>query len=126
VAMVYSTYAIYASGLEAVLGGMLVMASGYVIYGFLATRFTGEGAWGSGAARDCGGDCVDRAASERASRVGGHARPRARGSQTHDRVSARFAPVLVSRRVGKPGRLFDRAVREGRSGSEVAARIGHD
>ena len=40
VAMIYSTYAIYASGLEAVLGGMLVMASGYVIYGFLATRFT--------------------------------------------------------------------------------------
>ena len=42
VAMAYSTYAIYASGLEAVLGGMLVMASGYVIYGFLATRFAAK------------------------------------------------------------------------------------
>jgi putrescine:ornithine antiporter len=39
VAMLYSTYAIYASGLEAVLGGMLVMAFGYVIYGFIAHRF---------------------------------------------------------------------------------------
>jgi putrescine:ornithine antiporter len=39
VAMLYSTYAIYASGLDAVLGGMLVMASGYVIYGFIAHRF---------------------------------------------------------------------------------------
>jgi putrescine:ornithine antiporter len=39
IAMLYSTYAIYASGLDAVLGGMLVMASGYVIYGFIAHRF---------------------------------------------------------------------------------------
>ena len=39
VAMLYSTYAIYASGLDAVLGGMLVMASGYLIYGFIAHRF---------------------------------------------------------------------------------------
>jgi putrescine:ornithine antiporter len=49
--MLYSTYAIYASGLDAVLGGMLVMASGYVIYGFIAHRF-GESAGGrTGAAR---------------------------------------------------------------------------
>jgi putrescine:ornithine antiporter len=39
VALLYSIYAIYASGLNAVLGGMLVMASGYVIYGFIAHRF---------------------------------------------------------------------------------------
>jgi len=39
VAMLYSIYAIYASGLEAVLGGMLVMGFGYVIYGFIAHRF---------------------------------------------------------------------------------------
>jgi putrescine:ornithine antiporter len=38
-ALLYSTYAIYASGKDAVLGGMLVMASGYVIYGFIAKRF---------------------------------------------------------------------------------------
>jgi putrescine:ornithine antiporter len=39
VALVYSVYAIYASGKDAVLGGMLVMAIGYVIYGFMAFRF---------------------------------------------------------------------------------------
>ena len=39
VAMLYSTYAIYASGLTAVMGAMLVMAIGYMIYGFIAHRF---------------------------------------------------------------------------------------
>ncbi len=39
VAMLYSTFAIYASGPSAVLGGTVVMALGFVIYGFLAPRF---------------------------------------------------------------------------------------
>jgi putrescine:ornithine antiporter len=39
VAMLYSVYAIYASGKDAVLGGMLVMGLGYVIWGFIAPRF---------------------------------------------------------------------------------------
>jgi len=39
IALLYSVYAIYASGMEAVLGGMLVMGIGYVIYGLLAPRF---------------------------------------------------------------------------------------
>ena len=39
-AMLYSTYAIYASGKDAVLGGMIVLAITYIIYGFLAPRFT--------------------------------------------------------------------------------------
>ena len=39
VAMLYSTFAIYASGASAVLGGTVVMALGFVIYGFLAPRF---------------------------------------------------------------------------------------
>jgi putrescine:ornithine antiporter len=39
VAMLYSTYAIYASGKDAVLGGMLVTAIGFVIWGFIAPRF---------------------------------------------------------------------------------------
>jgi putrescine:ornithine antiporter len=39
VAMLYSTYAIYASGVDAVLGGTIVMALGFVVYGFLAPRF---------------------------------------------------------------------------------------
>ena len=40
VALLYSIYALYASGKDAVLGGMLVLAVGYFIYGFLAPRFT--------------------------------------------------------------------------------------
>ena len=40
VAMLYSVYAIYASGKDAVMGGMLVTALSFVIWGFLAPRFT--------------------------------------------------------------------------------------
>jgi putrescine:ornithine antiporter len=40
IAMLYSVYALYASGMEAVMGGMLVMGLGYVIWGFIAHRFT--------------------------------------------------------------------------------------
>ena len=47
VAMLYSTYAIYASGKDAVLGGTIVLALTYILYGFLAPRF----ASGSTAAR---------------------------------------------------------------------------
>ena len=39
VAMLYSIYALYASGMEAVMGGMLVMGVAYVIWGFIAPRF---------------------------------------------------------------------------------------
>ena len=39
IAMAYSVYAIYASGKDAVLGAMIVMAVGLVIYGFIAQRF---------------------------------------------------------------------------------------
>ena len=39
VAMLYSVYAIYASGADAVLGGTVVMGTGFVIFGFLAPRF---------------------------------------------------------------------------------------
>jgi len=39
VAMLYSTYALYASGKDAVLGGMLVTAIAFVIWGFIAPRF---------------------------------------------------------------------------------------
>ena len=41
VAMLYSVYAIYASGANAVLGGTVVMGLGFVIFGFLAPRFVG-------------------------------------------------------------------------------------
>lgn len=40
IALLYSVFAIYASGMEAVMGGMLVMGLGYVIWGFIAPRFT--------------------------------------------------------------------------------------
>jgi putrescine:ornithine antiporter len=43
VAMVYSVYALYASGKDAVMGGMLVMAIGYIIYGLIAPRFAVQG-----------------------------------------------------------------------------------
>jgi putrescine:ornithine antiporter len=39
VAMVYSVFALYASGKDAVMGGMLVMGIGYIVYGFIAHRF---------------------------------------------------------------------------------------
>jgi putrescine:ornithine antiporter len=39
VAMLYSTYALYASGKDAVLGGMIVTAIAFIIWGFLAPRF---------------------------------------------------------------------------------------
>src|SRR5512135_1139689 len=42
VAMLYSTYALYASGKDAVLGGMLVTAIAFVIWGFLAPRFASQ------------------------------------------------------------------------------------
>lgn len=40
VAMLYSVYALWASGKDAVMGGMLVMGLGYIVYGFIAPRFT--------------------------------------------------------------------------------------
>ena len=44
VGMLYSVFAIYASGKDAVLGGMLVTGIGFIIWGFLAPRFaTGAG-----------------------------------------------------------------------------------
>lgn len=38
-AIVYSIYALYASGMEAVMGGMLVMGLGWLIWTFMAPRF---------------------------------------------------------------------------------------
>jgi putrescine:ornithine antiporter len=38
-AVLYSAYALYASGKDAVFGGMIVMMVGYLLYGFIASRF---------------------------------------------------------------------------------------
>jgi putrescine:ornithine antiporter len=40
IAMLYSVYALYASGGDAVMGGMLVLGLTYVIWGFISNRFT--------------------------------------------------------------------------------------
>ncbi len=40
IGMLYSVYAIYASGKDAVLGGTIVLGLTYVIYGFIAPRFS--------------------------------------------------------------------------------------
>jgi putrescine:ornithine antiporter len=37
--MLYSVFALYASGKDAVLGGMIVTAVAFIIWGFLAPRF---------------------------------------------------------------------------------------
>ncbi|MFZ3203517.1 MAG: putrescine-ornithine antiporter, partial [Pseudomonas sp.] len=42
VAMAYSYYAIYASGKDAVFGALIVMAVGYLLYGFIAKNFVDE------------------------------------------------------------------------------------
>ncbi len=39
IAVTYSLYALYACGKDAVMGGTLVLAIGYLLYGFLAKRF---------------------------------------------------------------------------------------
>jgi putrescine:ornithine antiporter len=44
VAIAYSIYALYASGMEAVFGGMMVMMVGYLLYGFVAKKYIGDGA----------------------------------------------------------------------------------
>jgi len=39
IGMAYSVFAIYASGKDAVLGGMIVTGIGFIIYGLIAPRF---------------------------------------------------------------------------------------
>ncbi len=41
IAMLYSVYALYASGGSAVMGGMLVLGLTYIIWGFISNRFKG-------------------------------------------------------------------------------------
>jgi putrescine:ornithine antiporter len=50
-ATLYSTYAIYASGKDAVLGAMIIVAITYIIYGFLAPRFAATQPAANAAAR---------------------------------------------------------------------------
>jgi len=40
IAMLYSVYALWASGKDAVMGGMLVLGVAYIIWGLIAPRFT--------------------------------------------------------------------------------------
>jgi putrescine:ornithine antiporter len=50
VAIVYSVYALWAAGLEAVMGGMLVMGFGWLIWAYIAPRFATPAATVTGAA----------------------------------------------------------------------------
>ena len=49
IALLYSVYALFASGKDAVMGGMLVMGIAYIVWGFLAPRFTAGAATTTGA-----------------------------------------------------------------------------
>jgi len=42
IAMLYSVYALWASGKDAVMGGMLVVGIAYVVWGFIAPRFASK------------------------------------------------------------------------------------
>jgi putrescine:ornithine antiporter len=42
IAMLYSFYAIYASGKDAVFGAMIVLVVGYLLYGFMAKNFVDQ------------------------------------------------------------------------------------
>ena len=64
VAMAYSVFAIYASGKDAVLGGMLVLGIAYIIWGFIAPRFAGRRRQSLHAVRE-GGLTVPRAIAAR-------------------------------------------------------------
>jgi putrescine:ornithine antiporter len=44
IAILYSIYALWASGKDAVMGGMLVMGIGYLVWGFIAPRFASKAA----------------------------------------------------------------------------------
>jgi putrescine:ornithine antiporter len=41
IAIVYSVYALYTSGKDAVMGGMLVMGLGWLVWAFISPRFSG-------------------------------------------------------------------------------------
>jgi putrescine:ornithine antiporter len=42
VGMGHSVFALYASGKDAVMGGMLVLGIVYIVWGFITNRFTGQ------------------------------------------------------------------------------------
>ena len=52
IAIAYSIYALYASGMDAVFGGMMVMMLGYLLYGFVAKKFIGDEAPAANPAKD--------------------------------------------------------------------------
>jgi putrescine:ornithine antiporter len=50
IALAYSVFALYASGKDAVMGGMLVLGIAYIVWGWIAPRFAAPGAAASAAA----------------------------------------------------------------------------
>ena len=80
VAMLYSIYAIYASGGDAVLGGTVALGIGFIIWGFIAPRFASE-TQPIAVPRTAGGVTVARVTDERRTtmtRVRSAARPQRR------------------------------------------------
>ena len=110
IAMLYSTYAIYASGKDAVLGGTIVLALTYIIYGFIAPRFTGVVPPKPECARPRPGRmaaaCCWPSPAARRSRQG-RRRPRSSRCPTpaHRRLSRRCQAFLLRERVRQAGRL---------------------
>ena len=82
IATLYSTYAIYASGKDAVLGGTIVLALTYILYGFLAPRFAGA----ADTAGRRGGHAATMAAAALALACGVALLPRPAGAATLDDV----------------------------------------
>ena len=76
--MLYSVYALWASGKDAVMGGMLVMGIGYIVYGFIAPRFV--------AAPACGRTVQPEREKERPCNT--HCAARARTTRRADRAAA--------------------------------------
>ena len=118
VAMVYSVFAIYASGKDAVLGGMLVMAIGFIVWGFIAPRFTV-------ATAAAGLRTPARAAQAAAAAIvlplafsalfmprPAHAQIVEPGGRLTIGYYARRQALLLRQRVGQAGRLRDRALPE--------------
>jgi putrescine:ornithine antiporter len=130
VAMLYSTYAIFASGTDAVMGGTLVMAIGFIIWGFIAHRFVRPGARRQPpegpdvkethhairnrhqrARAACGGPGGVRAGQEGGGgtgrETGGHHPGAGQGErESQAGISRRRTPLLVQGRLGEPRGIF--------------------
>ena len=149
VAMAYSVFALYASGKDAVMGGMLVLGITYIVWGFIAPRFAACRRSGAGShcltvAPNPKGDnhassttedwrpCIASlaAARDRACRSVSRSAPRCRhrrnagahpGGRPHQaRLPRRRAPVLVRNEAGHPKATRSRCASRSPTGEDAA------